>query len=277
MVATLQKIGRVKTFDHLLYLEKCYGTRFQEEHWMVALRSFRRIARQAKRSDVLRSGDILAGRISRRLPTSSIVLAGETALTFGNLGLHSTELASQCRKVNVKNAKVVDLTKCLWGSVLLNDLCREHFIKLARSVEEVAACNFEIGIHDCRRLHMCSLVGRIRWGDEVLGKSTKKHIHLALEKLKSQQTNPSKFQNEVTAFIRKRVSEKWRMETEYFLEGFHIDIAFPDQKIAVEVDGPYHFYPGTEEIMTKDLVKDEILTGLGWCVMHISYRDWQNK
>jgi very-short-patch-repair endonuclease len=43
------------------------------------------------------------------------------------------------------------------------------------------------------------------------------------------------------------------------------------KKIAIEVDGPSHDL----EHNGSDWLKERILQGLGWTVLHLSYRDWE--
>ena len=272
---TVQAIRRTRTFNDLFRLEKVHRCQLSEPQWIAVMQSFRYIASRYQRSDVIESGNLLASRVSRHISSSSIALAGETALTFGKLGIYNPQVIEDCRHVDLRGARVVDLTRCLWGPLLLKDLCRDHYQKVAIEVEEVAAQTSKIALDDCRRLHLCSLIGRVRWGDEVLGTNTQRLINQGIDIIAEHPTNPSKFQNEVTAFVRRYTPPDWVMETEYFLEGFHIDIAFPSQKLAIEADGPSHFYPGSDETVTKDRVKDEILEGLGWRVLHVSYKDWE--
>lgn len=56
---------------------------------------------------------------------------------------------------------------------------------------------------------------------------------------------------------------------------YFLDIAFPEIKVDIEVDGPFHFYPRTREPVAKDLFKDRIMTGLGWNVVHLNYWEWE--
>ena len=46
-----------------------------------------------------------------------------------------------------------------------------------------------------------------------------------------------------------------------------IDIAFPDRKLAVEIDGPHHWLP---EQARKDRIRDRRLQALGWTVIRFS-------
>lgn len=55
---------------------------------------------------------------------------------------------------------------------------------------------------------------------------------------------------------------------------FHVDIALPDDKIIIEVDGPTHWSPiyGDDElrkVQDKDSQKDKTLTSMGWNVLRV--------
>ena len=55
---------------------------------------------------------------------------------------------------------------------------------------------------------------------------------------------------------------------------FHVDIALPNDKIIIEVDGPTHWAPiyGDDElqkVVAKDAKKDAVLTSNGWVVLRV--------
>ena len=64
-------------------------------------------------------------------------------------------------------------------------------------------------------------------------------------------------------------------------EGYSLDIAQPELKLAVEVDGPSHFLKdlssGENVVNGSTRFKTWQLRSLGWTVAHISYLDWDHK
>ena len=64
-------------------------------------------------------------------------------------------------------------------------------------------------------------------------------------------------------------------------EGFSLDLAQPDAKLAVEVDGPSHYLTdlssGEIIINGPTRFKARQLRSFGWTVAHISYLDWDHK
>ena len=63
-------------------------------------------------------------------------------------------------------------------------------------------------------------------------------------------------------------------ECEVFEHGYFLDIVLKKdgQKIAVEIDGPSHDLNNNG----GDWLRQKILEGLGWRVLHISYQDWNS-
>jgi very-short-patch-repair endonuclease len=56
---------------------------------------------------------------------------------------------------------------------------------------------------------------------------------------------------------------------------FSIDIALPDQRIALEFDGPSHFMSdGTNKKTMKTKLRDLLLQQRGWRVVSVPYFEW---
>jgi len=64
-------------------------------------------------------------------------------------------------------------------------------------------------------------------------------------------------------------------------EGFSLDLAQPELKLAVEVDGPSHYLKelssGENVVNGATRFKRRQLRSFGWTVAHISYLDWDHK
>ncbi|SOV83524.1 RAP protein, putative [Plasmodium reichenowi] len=93
-----------------------------------------------------------------------------------------------------------------------------------------------------------------------------KLIKLITEKLASplKTTSDNKNQNESV----KNENDKNKKEEENSLFA-------DDRPIAIEVDGPSHFYANSNRYTTYTKLKHRILTKLGYNVIHISYIDWR--
>lgn len=85
---------------------------------------------------------------------------------------------------------------------------------------------------------------------------------------------PGLVRSEYTVSLPTWVQRDWRDD---FVSGtptrYHLDLAIPAYKIAVEVDGPEH---STKDRL-KDRVRNEILTHLGWTIARVSKADARHR
>ena len=56
--------------------------------------------------------------------------------------------------------------------------------------------------------------------------------------------------------------------------GYAVDIAIPESRIAIEVDGPTHFTRNTLMPLGATAMKHRHLRKLGWKVLSVSYATW---
>lgn len=92
---------------------------------------------------------------------------------------------------------------------------------------------------------------------------------------KAQSGEGSNFEN----FLAEKLEEHQyvvEVRTQAYTPGqkFHVDIALPQVKLIIEVDGPTHWAPiyGDDElrkVQAKDTVKDNTLTAAGWNVLRV--------
>ena len=91
--------------------------------------------------------------------------------------------------------------------------------------------------------------------------------------------SPTQLQCDVSTMLRQMGwNHSFKHET---AEGFSLDLAQPESKLAVEVDGPSHFLknlPSEENVVNgATIFKTRQLRSFGWTVAHISFFDWDNK
>ena len=55
---------------------------------------------------------------------------------------------------------------------------------------------------------------------------------------------------------------------------FSLDIYVPDSKIAIEIDGPHHFFRESDLRTSSSVLKHSILEFLGYQVMHVPFYEW---
>jgi len=90
---------------------------------------------------------------------------------------------------------------------------------------------------------------------------------------------PSRLQRDVSSMLREM---GWSHEFEHVTsEGFSLDLAVPESKEAVEVDGPFHFLrdvsSGEFVINGATQFKKRLLRKLGWKVASVAFFEWNKK
>ena len=91
--------------------------------------------------------------------------------------------------------------------------------------------------------------------------------------------DPSPFQRDVSAML---VEMGWNHEFEHVTpEGISLDLADPEAKRAIEVDGPSHYL---KDVATGDYVvngptqfKSRMLLAAGWQITRVPSFDWRGK
>ena len=87
----------------------------------------------------------------------------------------------------------------------------------------------------------------------------------------NEQSYPEKFFEKV---INNEFDDK-NYETEHPVGIYSIDFAWPDKKLAIEIDGDQH--KRFEEIIERDKRKDAYLESLGWKVLRIDWKSMFNE
>ncbi len=71
-------------------------------------------------------------------------------------------------------------------------------------------------------------------------------------------------------------------ESEYYTHSYYLDIAFPKEKIGIEVNGPTHYLSGplnsskTPECFGRDCLRNAILEKSGWTIISIPFWEWDD-
>lgn len=58
------------------------------------------------------------------------------------------------------------------------------------------------------------------------------------------------------------------------LTGYPVDVAIPELRIAVEIDGPSHFARTAHRPLGSTALKRRHLEAMGWAVLSVTQRDW---
>jgi len=127
------------------------------------------------------------------------------------------------------------------------------------------------------QLYPVALYMQVQWPDRDLPFSA------SLQSLRSCYArgvaSPSQLQRDVSSMLRQM---GWNHSFEHeTAEGFSLDLAQPESKLAVEVDGPSHYLKdlssGENVVNGATRFKRRQLRSLGWTVAHVSFLDWDHK
>jgi len=130
---------------------------------------------------------------------------------------------------------------------------------------------------DKSQLYVVALYIQLQWPDLDFP------LLASLQSLRSAYTcsaaRPSQFQHDVSTMM-KQMGWVHTFEHET-AEGFSLDLAQPESKLAVEVDGPSHYLKdlsnGANVVKGATRFKTRQQCNFGWTVAHISYFDWHGK
>ncbi len=81
----------------------------------------------------------------------------------------------------------------------------------------------------------------------------------------------SKFHKKIESLLLK---QQLKFESEYFLDGFRLDLAIPEFGIAIEPAGRVFHYNANGYEKAKDIIRSKILKKLGWRVFNIDSSNW---
>lgn len=65
-------------------------------------------------------------------------------------------------------------------------------------------------------------------------------------------------------------------ENEYTVGGLVVDIAIPERKLIIEVDGPTHFFRDSVRVTGNTVMKHRMLRDMGWEVVSIPFLAWES-
>ncbi len=127
-------------------------------------------------------------------------------------------------------------------------------------------------------MNLSQLVLALRYEARFTPQITKQ-LQTALQAILSKHTLPTKnnqistLQKEVFIILSKL---KPNLRQEYSIELFDVDIACPEEKWVVEVNGRSHYIPNTHELDGCTQFKMRLLEKMGYKVLTVPYWEWDN-
>ena len=160
-----------------------------------------------------------------------------------------------------------DLANTIWALATLNSYHSELFSRIASLVKKHLA-NFNKT--NIRQIYYVYLVAKYIWKIDDIDDLLPLNVIKPFFNLQKIEVNPSKLQKEVFQFVSQQINCQNEFITEEFLS---IDIAIQESRIAIEVNGPYH-YLSDKSLDGSSNSKYRLLEQLGWEVIVISYSKW---
>ena len=126
------------------------------------------------------------------------------------------------------------------------------------------------------QLYLVALYMQVQWPDRDFPLSTS--LHSLRSAYTSCVASPTQLKRDVSTMLRQM---GWNHSFKYdTAEGFSLDLAQPNLKLAVEVHGPSHYLKdlssGENVVNGATRFKTRQLRSFGWTVAHISFLDWNH-
>ncbi len=165
------------------------------------------------------------------------------------------------------------LVSVFWNLIMLNFIDLNFMRSLYANIEQINGLNSV----DLMQIHHADLILQQEYPEEKLQLPQKitERIRGLLEQQRHEKPYTSNMHREVSALL-----SKMRLPhvDEYFVEGYYLDCAFPEMKVALEIDNElFHNMSNSEEQLGKDVLRDRILKNLGWHIVHVLDSAWKGS
>ncbi len=193
-----------------------------------------------------------------------------TAWALAKLGIRDKVLLSKLISAAKKKTPELDRqgqANLLWGLTLLENIERELFQGILSRIKFT-----ELNKEEKYQIY------EVYFYMQTVNKDM---LDIFPEKLKediSEYENNYCHQPDMISEFQYKVSQALGVnhEQEYYIGLFPVDIAFPEQRLVIECDGPHHYLSNGEQKL-KYIFKDKILAALGWQVVRIKKEDWDKS
>ena len=194
-----------------------------------------------------------------------------TAWAFATLGVADQRLfeaLADAAMPKIQDFNAQNVANTAWAFALLYIHHEELFKQLVNRISQLKGSFSSSGL---LQLHQVALALKTETPSRF---ALPPEVSLEIEKMKKELSAHPPASSRLHASVASQLKTlKYVFTTELFVEGFFLDIAFTERRIAVEVDGPSH-YLSTGERSGSGLFRDRIIEWLGWRVVHIPYYEW---
>eukprot|EP00887_Chlorella_sp_A99_P000497 scaffold17.g497.t1 len=157
------------------------------------------------------------------------------------------------------------------------ELTQLHLVEVALQLEAPHICADDAGQpreYDSF-LQRLQQAGRLR-GVALRGWNEVRRLRvlLASNQLRGPQTITS-YQRQVFEAVRGLGGAGCQLEWRQPGGEYSIDIALPDQRIAIEADGPVHYASNSRHLLGSTALKRRLLARLGWAIVDVPFMEWQ--
>jgi len=203
---------------------------------------------------------------------SNTVLAFATASAAAP-GLFQAIAVEASRRVG--DFTVRELTNTLWAFACVGFAQTRVFTDLVSAIAERID---ELNDFGKSQLHAVALYWRLTW--PVLDFPLSAHLGSFRSAYVRFAPCPSQLQHDVSAMLLERLH--WKHVFEHVTEeGLSLDLARPESKLAIEVDGPFHYLwdasSGDSVVNGGTRFKSTLLELLGWNVVRVSFTEWNGQ